>query len=500
MISRAAGRWRLLRMLVVGLALTSMAHVGSPDTFFTGNAGPYPVRVTVRLPGVVPGLAQVTVRVAKDAGVVGRVTVQAVQWNLGVEGAPPPDPAAPVPGDSELYAADLWLMVPTSYRLLVLVDGSLGSGTATVPMMALATVQHPMPRGMGVLLAALGVFLAAGLLTIISVAVRESVVPPGGVPDDRQRRRGRIATVIGVVILAIAVFGGRAWWNAEAFAYADSVLYRPFASAATVKTSGDGARMLSLTIDDRRWPPTNPGSRYNTLLPDHGKLMHMFMIRDGDLGAFAHVHPVPRSEKAEGFDVAVPPLPPGKYRVYGDIVHESGYAQTLVASATLDGSPGVARSADPDDSWFDGTAASESATASYRGLDGTTITWQRGEPLVAGVERLLIFTATNTDGTPAALEPYMGMIGHVAVANAEGTVFAHLHPSGSIAMAALQKFAGAADPHSQHQAMTGNQLSIPYAFPRAGKYRLWVQVKRGGHVVTSAFDVVVGLQSAVGSQ
>ena len=341
-----------------------MAHVGSPDTFFTGNAGPYPVRVTVRLPGVVPGLAQVTVRVPKEAGVIGRVTVQAIQWNLGAEGAPPPDRATPVPGDTELYAADLWLMAPTSYRLVVVVDGPSGSGAATVPVMALATVQRPMPKGMGVLLAALGVFLAAGLLTIISVAVRESVVPPGGIPDDRQRRRGRIATVVGIVILAIAVFGGRAWWNAEAFAYADSVLYRPFASAAAVKTSDDGARMLSLTINDRRWPPTNPGSRYNALIPDHGKLMHMFMIRDGDLGAFAHVHPVPRSEKAEAFDVAVPPLPPGKYRVYGDIVHESGYAQTLVASATLDGSPGIATGADPDDSWFDGNAASESATAS----------------------------------------------------------------------------------------------------------------------------------------
>ena len=107
------------------------------------------------------------------------------------------------------------------------------------------------------------------------------------------------------------------------------------------------------------------------------------------------------------------------------------------------------------------TRLQRAPTASIRGLDGTVITWQRGEPLVAGVERLLIFTATNADGTPAALEPYMGMIGHVAVANAEGTVFAHLHPSGSIAMAALQKFAGAADPHAQHQAMTGNQLSIP---------------------------------------
>ena len=41
-----------------------MAHVGSPDTFFTGKAGPYDVRVSVRLPGVIPGRAQVAVRVA----------------------------------------------------------------------------------------------------------------------------------------------------------------------------------------------------------------------------------------------------------------------------------------------------------------------------------------------------------------------------------------------------------------------------------------------------
>jgi hypothetical protein len=483
---------RVLRLLMIGLALCSMAHVGSPDTFFTGSAGPYPVRVSLRLPGVVPGLAQVTVRVPKDAGAINRVTVQAIQWNLGPEGAPPPDRASPVPGDAELYAADLWLMVPTSYRLVVVVDGASGNGTAIVPIMALATTERPMPRGMGLLLSALGVFLAAGLLTILTVAVRESVVPPGEVADDRLRRRGHIAAAIGIVVLAVAIFGGRAWWNAEALAYAESVIYRPFASEAAVTTSEGGVRKLSLTIRDRRWPASNPGSRYNALIPDHGKLMHMFVIRDGDLGAFAHVHPVPRSAKDEVFDVELPPLPSGTYRVYGDIVHESGYAQTLVASVTLDDTHGAVSSADSDDSWFDGPAVAESTTASYRAADDLTIAWQRGDPLTAGAERLLTFVATNADGTPATLEPYMGMIGHAAVANADGTVFAHLHPSGSIAMAALQKFeAGSADRHAQHRGMSGNQLSIPYAFPRAGKYRLWVQMKRGGRVVTAAFDLEV---------
>src|SRR2546430_16686743 len=51
------------RLLAIGaVALVASAHVGSPDTYYEGSAGPYAVRVIVRNPGVVPGLAQITVR------------------------------------------------------------------------------------------------------------------------------------------------------------------------------------------------------------------------------------------------------------------------------------------------------------------------------------------------------------------------------------------------------------------------------------------------------
>src|SRR5205823_4328572 len=156
-----------------------MAHVGSPDTFFGGKAGPYDVRVSVRLPGVIPGRAQVVVRLVGVTTQDHHVSVRAGQWNVGLNGAPPPEIATSVPGDPALYSAELWFMTATSYQLAVAVDGPEGKGSVIVPVLALATAERAMTPMLGTVLAALGVFLTVGFLTIIGSAVRESVLPPG---------------------------------------------------------------------------------------------------------------------------------------------------------------------------------------------------------------------------------------------------------------------------------------------------------------------------------
>src|SRR6185503_4797813 len=53
---------------VAAVVLVTSAHIGSPDAWYDGPAGPYHVLVHVVAPPVVPGIAVVNVR-ADDAGV-----------------------------------------------------------------------------------------------------------------------------------------------------------------------------------------------------------------------------------------------------------------------------------------------------------------------------------------------------------------------------------------------------------------------------------------------
>jgi hypothetical protein len=118
---------------------------------------------------------------------------------------------------------------------------------------------------------------------------------------------------------------------------------------------------------------------------------------------------------------------------------------------------------------------------------------------VAGRPTWFRFKVEDRDGQPATdLFPYMGMAGHALFIKHDRTVFAHVHPTGSVPMAALMLVnAGAtntADPHAghaMHRATLPPEVGFPYACPQPGRYRIVVQVKRGTTVETATFDTDV---------
>jgi len=88
----------------------------------------------------------------------------------------------------------------------------------------------------------------------------------------------------------------------------------------------------------------------------------------------------------------------------------------------------------------------------------------------------------------------MGMPGHAAFIKNDGTVFAHVHPSGSVPMAALE-LANPSAPmdHSMHHMDMAlpPEVVFPYGFPTPGNYRVIVQMKHGGVIETGIFDAAV---------
>jgi hypothetical protein len=112
------------------------------------------------------------------------------------------------------------------------------------------------------------------------------------------------------------------------------------------------------------------------------------------------------------------------------------------------------------------------------------------------------FSVQDKDGKPAQdLEPYMGMAGHAEFVGSDLSVFAHVHPAGSVPMASLEMAQaglmgeGSSMPSGMVMAPASGpmpaEVSFPYGFPKAGEYRIFVQVKRAGKVETGVFDAQV---------
>ena len=451
---------------------------------------------------MLPGVAQVDVRVDGATN----ITLQATLWEAGTNAAPSPVAAGPVAGETNLFNAVVWLYYAGSYSVHVRVEGNRGGGSAIVPVSSAALRPPSMSVPMAALLVVLGIVLFAGAVWFVGAAARAT---HGDI-------RARIVTIMAVVIFAGAIYAGKIRWQKMDAEFRNNALAKPVPVLATTRTNGN-LRLLQLA------PTTDTTSTtlWDTLVADHGKLMHLFLLREPDFQAFAHLHPVRRD--AQTFENVLPPLPAGDYRLYAEVTHENGLNETLTARLTLPEPSGRApqmiltsnmldvicqsplllatNSAQPfaldaDDSWhtsMGAVPASVTRTNTSRLMGGLNMVFQNAGDLMENRETTLRFTALTPDGQPVPLQPYMGMLGHAVVRRADGEVFTHLHPVGTISMAAQELFARREGGQLTNTVVSSpvGEVSFPYAFPRPGDYRLWVQIRTSGRVLTGVFDVQV---------
>jgi hypothetical protein len=467
-VSPFLSRARKQAVVLAFVSATAFAHVGSPDVFFQGNAGPYPLLVTIRPPDVIPGVARIEVRSLAPG--VEKIELTPTPMT-GIASTHPPvaDVAQRVAGDTQSFEGALWLMSVGSWEVHIRASGPKGTGELPVPVPAVALRMQPMSRGVSYFLLGMMALLAVGIVAIVGAGVREATLDPE-VPAKRWSRKTTVAMACASAVVIAALWGGNAWWVSDAATYSQRI-YKPLGITATLNQPDQ----LQLRVTDPGWLKQR---RLDDLIPDHGHLMHLFLVRWPAMDRIAHLHP---EQTATGFfETRLPSLPAGTYRVYGDIVHESGFAETAIGELALpnvDGKPVTGDDAE-------GPTVFET---------GYKMVWVHGEskPVIAKQVALFSFEIVGLDGKPASnLEPYMGMGGHAEFIKDDGSVFAHLHPTGSVPMASVA-VASPAAMIAMHETSVGPVVSFPYGIPTVGQYKIFVQLKRAGKVVTGAFDVTV---------
>lgn len=490
---------RFVALLLLGLFAAPQiahAHVGSKDVFQQVEAGPYKLFVTIRMPTVIPGVATVEVRSsgAKVSGI--QITPLPITGEASKH-PPTSDPMKRSSADPAFYTGSIWMMASGSWQVRFEIAGDAGNQTASIPVPAVALSTLKMQRGLGLTLGILGLFLIVSMAGIVAAAVRDARLEPGEIPSPSRKRRAILATVGSVAFMALLIWGGATWWNVEAASYSLDV-YHPLTVNPVLNGNQLDLDVLAYDGDKHRVGRSN-----KDFLPDHGHLMHLYAIREPEMDAVFHLHP---ELAADGdFRISLPSMPPGDYKLYGDVVHANGFPETLVSTITIPanmqgGAPG------PDDAVAHPQPLSQGQLGdSYKLPDGFVMVWDRPATISADTAYAFRFRLLDPNGKPAEdVQPYMGMAGHAAFVKTDGTVFAHTHPDGSVPMAALALSNGTGGSEagsmsgmnmnmdmSAHDKPLSNTVEFPYGFPSSGRYRIFVQMKHGTTIETGAFDVLV---------
>ncbi len=507
------------------LSPIAYAQFGNTGVQMHGQAGEYKVLVDVQPPKVTPGKGKIYVQVET----LGIVRVEARTLNFPIPNSDSTDykKLRDVKKQAGQFQGEVQFTTSGSTAIQLKLVGSKGVGEITIPVKVNRGQENS------------SIILNIGLL-LLGILLLTLVTTPNFSFCEKKRYQG---IALGVLGLAFMLYGTSFMWKNH-----KSEDNYPLRGNSSV-IIGDSLSVLQIKLDTTHGVSQKKGKSIHMLIPDHGKLMHAFLLRTPTLDAFAHLHP--ERKDSTTFEANLPQLPPGKYLVYADIVFQNGISETITDTLII-GNLGSKREAnseytedtfvitDPINAPGNASADADIIICGKPGTktvfkDGSYAVWA-GRPdqaLEAGRAYNLDFEIYNPDGSACLPEPYLGIMGHLVVVKSDGSVYNHLHPSGTFPAVterllkngmAHTKLTGTAfrDSVDQHLALLkgksvlereeflmtemgmydlgengmvgmdhGSLISFPFTFPKEGRYRIFLQVKRNEKVMTGAFDVKV---------
>lgn len=183
----------------------------------------------------------------------------------------------------------------------------------------------------------------------------------------------------------------------------------------------------------------------------HDQLAHLILVRR-DLTRFQHLHPTLEADGTWSAEFGLPD--PGVYRAFVDVL-VGGQPTTLGVDLLVSGAADYEASP---------SSTHEATVDGYDvGMTPRTVT---------ASEEITIEFEIRRDGDVARLDPYLGALGHLVALREGDLAYLHVHPEET-------------DPED-------GVVRFTVSFPTTGRYRLFLQAKPDGKLLTVPFGVQVG--------
>ena len=301
-----------------------------------------------------------------------------------------------------------------------------------------------------------------------------AAAPMRQIMSRNQSRLAAVAMLTGAGVLAAALTGCGSGSGVKAPTIAAAKIFKLEGFEPAAAVSPGRPTTVAFTIEQ---PDGKPLTRYKTGPGPHTGV-HLIIVRD-DLSVIIHRHPRVGPDGEVRQPVTFPA--PGPYRVLIDAYpnlpgSQNGQVQPnfqLTENVKVSGAYKPRPLGRPE----------PRASA-----DGYVFTMAK-EPRLKAVDPALVdVTVKSADGKPATFTPWYGALAHAIFFRAGSLDYFHTHVCGASAPNCASSFGGARVTGTSTQ--TG-KLSLGILLPVAGTWRLFLQTKVDGRVVTAPFTLKV---------